>query len=208
MKGTNQVVPRLAAMILMILCLEGCATIPDLNVYYRMPRETNHLQDKAVFLSIKDARKTKEILGSGANKDYKNFSGKLSLSVARHGEEGFRIGLFPVPELLKEGFKRRLKQLGLDTLEKASGDLPGLELALEDFSLDLVERKWVARIGLEARILVRGKIMARQKINGQAERTKIVGRREADRAVGEIFTDAVNRVDVVRLFKQAKLLAE
>jgi hypothetical protein len=61
-------------------------------------------------------------------------------------------------------------------------------------------------MGFEARLMKEGELLASQTISGQAERLKVLGRRDADKVMGEIFSDVVNRLDVPRLFQQAGLI--
>jgi hypothetical protein len=44
-----------------------------------------------------------------------------------------------------------------------------------------------------------------ETVVGNAERINIIGRKGADTVISEIFTDMLNRVDIVKLFAQAKL---
>jgi hypothetical protein len=57
----------------------------------------------------------------------------------------------------------------------------------------------------EAKLIKDGTVLAAQIIEGEAERVKVMGRKEADTVTGEIFTDMVNRLDLSRLFQQAQL---
>jgi hypothetical protein len=63
----------------------------------------------------------------------------------------------------------------------------------------------MVKMSYEAKLLKEGKVLATRTINGQAERFKLIGRDEADRAVGEIFTDMINRLDVLDLFQSTGL---
>ena len=206
MKSTNQVFAFVLPVVCLVLITIGCASIPQLNVHYRLPPLSDALENKTVTLKIEDARTSKTVIGPGAEKDFKNFPGNLSLSVSRHQEEGFRIGIFSVVDLFEEVVKKRLEYLGLDVIANPEEPAPGFLLVVKELSLDLVERKWVAKMAIETKLLVNGKIKASQSVSGQAERVKIVGRREADKVMGEIFTDVINQVDVVKLFRQAGFL--
>ncbi len=57
----------------------------------------------------------------------------------------------------------------------------------------------------EAKLVKDRKELAKQMISGQGERLKLVGRRQADIILGEIFTDLVNKANMSRLFRQAGL---
>ena len=208
MRDANQVFAFVFSILWLVLITTGCASIPQLNVHYRLPPPSTALENNTASLKIEDARAKKTIIGPGAERDFKNFPGNLSLSVARHQEKGFRIGIFSVTGLLEEVVKRRLTYLGLDIIENPSGSAPAFLLVIRELTLDLVERKWVAKMAIETKLLVNGKVKASQSVSGQAEWAKILGRAEADKAMGEIFTDVINQVDVVKLFRQAGLLKD
>ncbi len=205
MKEINQIFSKGLVILLVSGFMISCASIPELMVNYQLPPQSVQLKGKKVFLQIEDARKNKEILIQGARKKLEGFSGNFSLNVADYKEKGFKIGIFQVTDMMKEVFKRRLENLGLRVIFKESRGEPQLLIVLKEFSLDLMGQKWVAKMSYEARLLRSGGFMARQDLNGQAERYELVGREEADVALGEIFTDLINRLDVVRLFQQAGL---
>ncbi|MBL7213676.1 MAG: hypothetical protein ISS61_14995 [Desulfobacteraceae bacterium] len=183
----------------------SCASIPELQIDYRLPPRSDRLRDKKVVLKIVDARKNKGILNPGARKKLEGFSGNFSLSVAGYKGKGVTIGIFQVKSMIREVLKRRLENLGLTVLFNKSHGVPQLLFVLKEFFLDLEGERWVAKMSYEARLLRDGGFMASQELNGQAERYELVGREEADVAVGEIFTDLVNRLDVAGLFQKVGL---
>jgi hypothetical protein len=184
----------------------ACASIPELKVDYQLPPRSDQLRGKKVALSIEDGRATKKLFGPGAEQDFAGFSGNISFSVARFNEPGFKIGIFNLFDLIREGFKRKLENLGMQVLPEPMAGEPQLVLVINDFELDLVDRKWVARVGYDARLVRDGQILSSQTISGQAERLKIMGRGGADKVMGEIFTEMVNRLDMLWLYRQANLL--
>jgi len=185
--------------------MASCASIPELQIDYRLPPRSDRLRDKKVILEIVDARKNKEILNPRARKKLEGFSGNFSLSVAGYKGKGVTIGIFQVKGMIREVLKRRLENLGLTVLFNKSHGVPQLLFVLKEFFLDLEGERWVAKMSYEARLLRDGGFMASQELNGQAERYELVGREEADVAVGEIFTDLVNRLDVAGLFQKVGL---
>jgi hypothetical protein len=48
-------------------------------------------------------------------------------------------------------------------------------------------------------------VLASQLISGKAERVKLIGRGAAEKVIGEIFSEIVNKMDVYKLFLEAKL---
>ncbi len=189
--------------LLVSLLMVSCASIPELQVLYKLPPPSKQLKGRVVALTVDDERALKTVLGKGAEEEFKGFSGNISLSVAGYNEKELKVGIFNAPDLMREAFKRKLENLGVGVLpEKTLGKLE-LVIVLKEFSLDLVGREWMAKMSYEARLTTAKGAVATQFINGQAERYKLMGRDSADTLMGEIFTDMVNALDLSRLFKQA-----
>jgi hypothetical protein len=96
--------------------------------------------------------------------------------------------------------------LGAEVVSERKESEIEMMIVLKDLLLDLADRDWVVTMGFEARLMKEGEFLASQTISGQAERLKVLGRRDADKVMGEIFSDVVNRLDVPRLFQQAGLI--
>jgi len=184
----------------------SCATVPELNVNYRLPPESEELKGKKVFFGFEDVRKSKDLIGEGAREAFKNFSGNISFSLARGDEPGFKMGVYDIPSLFREVFEKRLEYSGVEVVSDRTESEIEMVIVLKDFLLDLIDRKWTVTMAYEARVRKDGEVLASQMISGEAERLKLVGRGDADKVMGEIFTDLVNRLDVARLFQQARLL--
>ena len=207
MKVINQVLAsslsRSLLTLLVSLLMVSCASIPELQVLYKIPPPSKQLKGRLVALTVDDERASKTVLGKGAEEEFKGFSGNISLSVADYNEKEFKAGIFNVPDLTREAFKRKLENLGVEVLpEKTLGKLE-LVIVLKEFFLDLEGREWVAKMSYEARLTTAKGAVATQFVNGQAERYQLFGRDSADTLMGEIFTDMVNALDLPRLFKQA-----
>lgn len=206
MKRKNQVLGIGLCLLMATLLLFSCASISHLSVKYMLPPASEQLKGKRVCLGYEDARTDKNILAEGARREFKNFSENITFSVARHGETGFKIGAFEVTEVVKDGFKRRAQITGVEIVPEPCPGEPEVRIVLIAFFLDLVGRDWVATMNYEARLLKDGELLSKQSINGQVKKVKIVGRGGADDAMGEVFTDTVNKLDVYRLFEQGHLL--
>lgn len=181
----------------------SCSSIPELKIIYRLPERSDELKGMSVSLVFEDSRGTKTVLGEGAKNEFKFFAGNISMSLARGNEEGFLIGLLDIRSLFMEAFKNRLETLGVTVIpEKGKGEID-LVIDLKEFLLDLADRRWVGRIGYEARIEKSGKMLVKQSIRGEAERLKIIGHSQADEVMGSLFTDVMNRLDLPIMFKQA-----
>jgi hypothetical protein len=195
-----------AMLMLTVLC--SCATIPILEVNYRIPPDSDSLAGQSVSFRVEDARSNKDMIGSGAEKDLEQWAGDFYLSLSRGTKRGFRKGLYDLPHLLEEAFRRRLETLGVRVVESSGGRHPELIVALNGFLLDLetasvVEKKWVVSMQYEARLENTNGSMAMQTITGRHEKTKLIGLKQANEMLTDFFTDAVNRLDLERLFAQA-----
>ena len=189
----------------------SCATVPELKINYRLPPKSRALESKRIVVGFEDARASKDLMGRGAKKEYKNFTGNITYSLARDDEPGFRRGAYKVPSLFKDVFQRRLRYLGAEVVSSKEYSDVELRIVLKELLLDLVKedlvkKKWTVAMSYEAQIIQNGEVLASQKISGQGERVKVVGKGDADKVMGEVFEDLVNRLDVPRLFQQARLL--
>ena len=206
MEERNGARRRFVGLLFVLIAVTSCTTIPELKVTYQLPMRSEALKGKKVFVGFEDARKSKDLIGKGAQEQYKNFSGNITLFFARGDDEGFKIGVYHVPALFKEVFKEKLEHLSAEVVSERKESEIEMMIVLKDLLLDLADRDWVVTMGFEARLMKEGEFLASQTISGQAERLKVLGRRDADKVMGEIFSDVVNRLDVPRLFQQAGLI--
>ncbi len=205
MRKMKQPVAFSATMVFLLAVVISCASVPELKINYRLPTKSDALEGRQVFLSFADLRTKREILGARAQKDFKNFTGNISLFLVRGQEEGSKSGVFDVPSLFLEAFGRRLENLGVQVVPQKDKAAIEMVIALEDFLLDLVGRKWVVTMVYEVRLLKDGTVSAKQRMSGQAERAKVLGTGQAHTVMGEMFTDMVNSLDLAKLFQEAKL---
>jgi len=127
-------------LVIMVTVLASCASIPELNVSYRLPPGSDELKGKKIFLAIEDKRATREILGEGAKKEFQGFSGNISFSLARNTNKGFKLGLYDLKSLFREAFKRRFENMGLTVVSKREESHVELVIAVNEFVLDLAGR--------------------------------------------------------------------
>jgi len=70
-----------------------------------------------------------------------------------------------------------------------------LLFALQEFSLDLVDRTWKVRLGYEVRLLRDRAFLAKQFATGEAERLKILGPTRRTPWLEICFADVMNRLE-------------
>lgn len=202
MQRTTQLILLLVYIWVIGAVVGACASKSYIDVNYRLPVASDDLKGKRVFLECRDIRSDKTIFGQNAQAEFKHFTGLFALSVDQ-GKKPFVAGAFDLPSLFKEAFKRRLENSGLDVIKQPEKTTPVLEIVIREFRLDLVDRKWVAGIKYEARLLKGDLLLVTTTISGDAERLKVIGQRDAEKVLGEIFTEIVNQLNLRKLLDRA-----
>jgi len=205
MKPRNRAIMFIMALVLVIFS-GACSSRPFLKVQYQLPSQSKELEGRVVFVSIKDKRNSGAFLGENAKKSFEEFNDTFSLVVLRKDGTGDLVGAYELFPLLKEIFKQRLAYVGAEMTEDPTVMTDAeLEIELEVFQLDLVDRNWVIHMIYRANLRKGGRVLSMETISGSAERLKVIGNSEAEKILGEILSDMVNKLDVVRLFQQAGL---
>lgn len=203
MKFSKRAMFAAAALILLILT-GACSNKPFLIVQYQLPAPTDTLADKEVSQVITDNRETKVFLGENAKKSFRDFNETYSLVVLKEDGSGNLLGVYDIDALLAEIFKQRLNNLGLQVSPPATQSEYEFEIKLEEFKLDLAGRKWVVNMSYQANLSKNSRLLAMESVNGSAQRLKVMGRGDAEKLLGELLTDMVNKLDLVKLFQQAQ----
>ncbi len=193
----------LSVMCLAILA-SSCTPKTYLKVKYQLPSTSAALTGETVSLTISDRRKDASFLSSTAKKSLKNFDGTFSLVVLHDDGSRNSIGAYDMHALMQEVFTRRLKNEGAQVSATADRAGARLEIELKEFKLDVVDRKWVLRMGYQAGLTGQAGVLAEESVNGSAERAKVVGKTDAEMILGDLVTDMVNRLDVARLFQKVQ----
>jgi hypothetical protein len=204
-RKVNQEGIWLLVMLVALFFIQACSSIAYVQLNDRLPLKALALEGKKAFLSVEDERKNKDFAGGGVKRDFENFSETLAYSVQKGTEPALKMGLYDVASLVKEAFRVRVENEGVGIVSERKADQVELILALQDFSLDLVNRNWKVKIGYEIRLTKNGAVLAKQFANGEAERLKIMGTEQADAVVGDLFADVMNRMNVAKLFRDAGL---
>jgi len=204
MKRSTQFARLTIPLLLLLLTLFSCAGLPELMVVYRLPPEADDARGKRVFLHVLDIRNEKDILAGNARMEFGSIAGTVGFSLARGAEQGFKVGLFELPVLFREAFKAKLENLGGALVSEGEKDAINLVIAIKQFRLDFLNHKWIFTMAYEARIMSGEEIVAKQSITGQGERLKLIGRKQADELTSEVFTDAVNRLNLRELLESAR----
>ncbi len=202
----NNTFYRLVLLALITLPLSaGCASTSYIEVTYQLPEPQQNIGQKAVALQVVDQRPTETIAGPNSKKELEHFTGLFSLYVAPEGKEPLLIGAFDLTALFKEALKQRLESEGVTVLDQANAEQPSIEIQIQEFILDRDGKNWKATLAYKAVTRKAGRVLTSQTVSGGAERLKIVGTSDAEKLLGEIFSDMVNELDPEKLFNHPDL---
>lgn len=194
-----------AAALTLLILIAACSTKPFLIVQYQLPSPpAETLADQKVSVAITDLRQTNAFLTERAQKSLPDFNGTYSLVVLKADGSGNLLGVYEVDALLAEIFKHRMSNLGLQVSPSAAQSEYELEIRLKEFKLDLAGRNWVVKMNYQANLSKNGRLRAMESVDGSAQRLKVMGAGDAEKLLGELMTDMVNKLDLAKLFLQAQ----
>jgi uncharacterized lipoprotein YajG len=182
----------------------ACASKPFLKVQYQLPSPSSTLEGEKVTLAVSDMRGKTAILTENARKSLENFNGTFSLVVLREDGSGNLTGAYDLVALLSEVFQQRLKNEGIQVAAVADNELLELKIEVTQFQIDFTSRKWVVSMSYRAGLLDKGNLISKESVSGEAERLKVTGKSDAEKILGELLSDMVNKLNLVRLFQQAR----
>ena len=187
---------------IIILMLAACAKPYHFYVKYNLTESTVALKDQKVFLHILDKRDSVDFLSQKARNEFDLWDGRYALYHTPKKPKG-DIETYPLSGLIEAAMKMRLENMGITVVTEKMADTPLFEVTLNKFFLDLKDRTWVSDFSYAVKLTLDNQKTAREKISGQAERTKIMGRGAGEILVGDIFTESINKLDIEKLFNNA-----
>lgn len=194
-----------AALALFISALfMACASKPFLKVQYQLPTPSTELTGERLYIQISDKRDDTAFLSSNAQKSLKDFNDTYSLVVLRADGSGNLLGAYDLDSLWRELFKQRLQNEGVTVSSSNDNAKASLEIKIKTFKLDIVDRKWMLQMGYQASLSTGNALRARESVNGSAERLKLMGKSDAEKIMGELVSDMVNKLDLAQLLRQAQ----
>jgi hypothetical protein len=194
---------RPLAAVVILAIVAACATSNVLSVNYQLPSPAGERLARSVTITFVDGRKSDAFLTPSARNELEGFTGVYALTVTRPGDGAELKGAYPVDALFKEMLRYRLESAGVKVVSPGMQADAELKLVLKEFKLDFGDRKWSAAVAYNAQLLKNETMASQQVIDGSAERIFLLGKRDADKLVGELVSDTINKLDVALLFKQA-----
>jgi hypothetical protein len=204
LKIVNVCLKMTILLLVAALCF-SCAKKSYIDVDYRLPTTVDTLTGRTVFLETRDLRSDTEIFNDRAKDKFEHFTGLFALSLAMPDDQQKVLGAYSLPMLFETAFKHRLQKLGVEATGEPSPEIPTFQIRINQFRINLVGQKWLADVSYEASLTQDTQLIAREVVTGSAERLKVMGSGGAEKVIGEIFTEMINRLNIERLFAQAKL---
>lgn len=183
----------------------ACASPAYIQVRYQMDPKSNALQGKRTFLKVTDARTDTRIFDATAHKEFTRFNGRFALALAYGDEKALVAGTYDLPTLFREALQKKLENTGVEVLAQPQANAPTMVVHLNEFLIGLQKSKWVATVSYKVSLSADPQTVASDTISGSAERVKVMGSGAAEKVLGEIFSDSLNRLDVIALFDKAGL---
>lgn len=194
-----------AAFMAILMLASACASSNVLNVKYRLPPQVGISPAPTVTIAVADERKTDAFLTPSARNELEGFTGVYALTVTPPAGSDELKGAYTLDSLFKEILRHRMAAAGVKVAAPGSAADAEIKLVLKEFQLDYGDRKWNTTVAYRAQLFKNGAMLSEQTVNGSAERVFLSGKRDADRVVGELLSDAINKLDVALLFNQAGL---
>jgi uncharacterized lipoprotein YajG len=197
----------LKVTVLLLVATLGCSCAKKsyIDVDYRLPSAADTLAGRTVFVETRDLRSDTEIFNKRAKERFGNFTGLFALSLETTDKQQKVLGAYTLPALFEAAINQRLQKLGVAVASESSPSVPVFQININQFHINLVGQKWMADISYEASLTQDTQLVAREVVTGNAERLKVMGSGGAEKVIGEIFTEMINRLNIERLFQQAKL---
>ncbi|MGD8366769.1 MAG: hypothetical protein PVG78_03925 [Desulfobacterales bacterium] len=193
---------RLLGIAVIFAFAAGCSKPSYIDVRYGLPAPSDALSGTKVALRVMDERPDRAVFAGDAKEEFEYFTGIYSLSVGEE-DRSHVIGTYELPGLLAEAFRQRLTALGVEVVTPPAEGVPLVEIVLRRFQIEGAGHKWLADVSYEARLVIDGNLRATQNVAGNAERTRLMGPGGAEKVIGEIFTDSVNKFDLQKLMNKA-----
>jgi uncharacterized lipoprotein YajG len=194
------------AIVAFLFLTTACGQRNYLIVDYQVPAASQALSGQRVRIEVKDLRENTTTLTPAAAIEFPGFEERYSLSWVNETNLRIAVGEKDLRGLFQESFQKRLTQMGVLVVPPDDDSAPLFQILIQTMQIDLKDRKWTAKVSFESNLFMDNQLVAKETVNGSAERPKILGRKGADDTLSDIFTDIINRLNIIKLFQQAKLI--
>lgn len=204
MQLNHRTISATALLIMTVLAGACSSEKPFLIVHYQLPPASQALEAQKVWVAVTDSRKEKAFLSESAKKSLRMFNDTYSLVVVKKDGSGNLLGIYDLDALVSEIFRQRLANMGIQVAPSSDSADYKLGIDLKEFKLDLVNQKWYVNMNYQADLIKDGSVRAMETINGSAERLKVMAKNDAEKVLSELLSDMANKLNLARLFQQAR----
>ena len=201
----NAQLPMLFAICATALLLQACTPKPYIPIRYTPPLPASEPL-LTVFLQFMDDRTDPVVLRPNAKDKFSYFSGHYCLILAGDHKSEINLGAKNLSELFQVAIAHRLESAGLRMSQEEKSADAAIGFTLKDFHLDYSEGSWTAELAYKAELTTGKGFTAIRSVNASGERKRIFGTRDAEILLEEIFTEAVNSLEVKALTHEVGLL--
>jgi hypothetical protein len=202
MEKNYRLLGKIFALLIISACAAGCAVNPYINANYRLSEPFDIPDRQKVYIDFKDVRSDQIFLGKEAQSHFAEFTGRFQLFIDHNDKSKKFVGVYDLNGLFKETLNLRLHKHGVRVLKTKNENSHVMEIELKEFTLDLRGKNWITSIAYAARLLYGKAAYVGENISVTAERQKIWGRKDAEKTLSEAITDAINKLDIQRLFEK------
>ncbi|MFC1885798.1 hypothetical protein ACFLZM_01905 [Thermodesulfobacteriota bacterium] len=202
MENFHRLLGKFFALLIITALVFGCAITPFMNVNYKSSEPSDIFDGQKVYIDFKDVRSDQAFLGKEAQSYLKYFNGRFHLMIDRNDKKKKSAGSYGLKNLFRETLNLRLRHHGVQIVEIKSEKTTVMEIKLKKFTLDLKSNYWITSIEYAARLVYGKGGYVGENISATAERLKIWGKKEAEKTLSVAITDAVNKLDIQRLFEK------
>ena len=188
--------------VIILLMLTACAKPYHFYVKYNSPESSSVLKGQKVNLQVLDGRDSKIFLSEKASNEFDMWDGSFALYDTPKKPKG-EIQTYSLTDLIETVMIKRLESMGIVVVKDNPDGATLFEVTLNKLFLDLNDRTWVSDFSYEVKLTQDNQKTGKEKISGQAERTKVVGRGAGEILIGDIFTESINKLNIEKLFKNA-----
>ena len=204
----------LCGMVIAVAALfSGCAgfsqqyraSTEGISVNYTVKKEQFITPKTKIFVSSKDERLNKDVVGDGA----KSSAGSRALGYVAFG---VIYAAFPDQitlndqqdpvRIFKTAMTERLSKNGISVVDGMGTDGLLLELLVRQFKIDFSFGTWIGEVGYVARVKKNGEVVCQDNIYEKATAFNFYGFGSGEKAVNEAFSKAIDRLDVNSCFSK------
>lgn len=195
-----------STFLVILIFVGGCTGRAYLIVDYAVTPKSQYLKGQSVVIQVEDQRKNKAVMEPRALRAFPDFQNRYGLAWIMPNQQRILAGEHDLSELFKQTFKKRLERLGANVVQDIGPSIPVFKVSMNTVRIKLIGVKWYATVSCTAGLVVNERHVSEETVSGNAERMRVIGRKGADTVLSNIFSDVVNRIDVVKLFQKANLL--